>query len=734
MTVTCITDAAQGSNNVIWASPSKDSSGSMPIGNGDIGANVWVEPNGDLVFYISKTDAWSENGRLLKIGKVRVITNPALFKVGDSFAQTLDLEKGVILINSASGDKKINLRFWIDANNPVIRLEGESALPVEITAKLELWRNKQRPLIGQEAHSAYGLHGTGGKPIIVEADTIVPGLKSGMVWYHRNERSIWRDNLNLQALGEFADTQSDPLLHLTFGALINATGLERRDGKTLESSHAVKQFNLSVHILSKQTPDILTWQKALEAQVQESDKVNLEQARLDHENWWQSFWQRSSIKVGGSNEAEAVNCAYVLQRYINACGGRGNAPIKFNGSIFTVDGNEKGEWDADYRRWGGGYWWQNTRLPYWSMLYAGDFDQMQSLFKMYRDNLKIRKVATRKYYKHAGAFFPETQYFWGTYVDGNYGRDRSQMPDGLTENRFIRYYWQSSLELSLMMLDYYDLTRDEVFVRETLLPIVSEVLTFYDQHWQLDRNGKILFDPAMALETYREAVNPLPEIVGIRKVCGELLEIPESLTSEVQRQQWQRLISELPDVPTRVSEGETYLAPAQTYSGKQNSENPELYAVFPYRAYGIGKKDLALALRTFDARAFKKTGGWQQNAIKSAMLGLTSEAKKLVLSNCRSTHQGSRFPAFWGPNYDWIPDQCHGSVTMIALQRMLMQCDDNKILLLPAWPKDWDVDFKLHAPDKTVVSASVRQGKVTTLTVEPASRKADVIVIGSKNK
>lgn len=51
------------SYNVVWDSPSSHSGGSMPIGNGDIGLNVWVERDGDLNFYISKTDAWSGIGR-----------------------------------------------------------------------------------------------------------------------------------------------------------------------------------------------------------------------------------------------------------------------------------------------------------------------------------------------------------------------------------------------------------------------------------------------------------------------------------------------------------------------------------------------------------------------------------------------------------------------------------------------------------------------------------------------
>ena len=37
--------------NVIWTSPSVNHLGSMPIGNGDIGLNLWVEAGGALVFY-----------------------------------------------------------------------------------------------------------------------------------------------------------------------------------------------------------------------------------------------------------------------------------------------------------------------------------------------------------------------------------------------------------------------------------------------------------------------------------------------------------------------------------------------------------------------------------------------------------------------------------------------------------------------------------------------------------
>lgn len=79
--------------NVFWKTPGINSQGFMPIGNGDIGANVWVEKNGDLLFYVSKTNSWSEVDRLLKLGKVRISLTPSPLN-GNNFSQELKLEDG----------------------------------------------------------------------------------------------------------------------------------------------------------------------------------------------------------------------------------------------------------------------------------------------------------------------------------------------------------------------------------------------------------------------------------------------------------------------------------------------------------------------------------------------------------------------------------------------------------------------------------------------------------------
>ena len=64
--------APTDSLEVTWTSPGTNAAGSMPLGNGDISVNAWAETNGDLLLYIGKSDSWDGNGRLLKLGRLRL--------------------------------------------------------------------------------------------------------------------------------------------------------------------------------------------------------------------------------------------------------------------------------------------------------------------------------------------------------------------------------------------------------------------------------------------------------------------------------------------------------------------------------------------------------------------------------------------------------------------------------------------------------------------------------------
>jgi hypothetical protein len=144
--------------------------------------------------------------------------------------------------------------------------------------------------------------------------------------------------------------------------------------------------------------------------------------------------------------------------------------------------------------------------------------------------------------------------------------------------------------------------------------------------------------------------------------------------------------------------------------------------------YGIGKPDLEVAINTWkygtDEARQKNHISWHQDAIFCARLGLTDEAAAITIKKLQDSER--RYPTFWGPGHDWVPDHNWGGSGMIGLQEMLMQTDDKKIYLFPAWPKEWDVNFKLHAPYQTTVEGVLNEGKLVSLKVTPESRRSDV--------
>jgi len=723
--------------DAIWDSPSRDSWGTIPTGNGDIGLNVWVEESGDLLFYIGKTDLWDDNSRLLKLGRVRFKIRPNPYLQSRRFLQTLRLRDATVEVRYGEGEDLVIAQVWVDAHHPVIHVLVEGGRPLEVNAALEVWRTAPYELPTIEVSDVQfdqGIAGNQHSPTIVEPDTVLTGQEGRIGWYHHNMKSVGPAlSAELQDMQGFA--QADPILHRTFGAVIMADGAKKIDDLHFVSS-GTNSHNFEIYVLTKCPSTPQEWLQAVDETVAAVRKIPLAKRLQAHRSWWEEFWQRSWIDVASaapSDDTYILTRAYNLQRFINACAGRGAFPIKFNGSIFTVP-NPGSPGDADYRRWGPGYWWQNTRLPYMSMCASGDFDLLEPLYKMYTgDVLEMAKYRTRRYFGHAGAYLNECAYFWGAAFNESYGwtpREKRTVVEN--ESRWHRWEWQGGIELLHMMLDHYEHTLDMALLAEKLLPFAHEILTFYDLHYPVDESGKIVMEPAQALETWWDCRNPMPEIAGILAVTERLQTLAGDKVGGEEKALWERLHMKMPGLPTQEVEGRKMLAPAEKFATKSNIENPELYAVFPYRRVALGRPGIELAVEALNHRLDRGNFGWRQEDIFMAYLGLAEDARQYVVGRAKAKHEGSRFTGFWGPNYDWVPDQDHGGVLLKALQAMLMQTDGRKILLLPAWPKDWDADFKLWAPYKTVVSGQVKQGRVTKLTVNPRGRKKDIQILGTE--
>src|SRR5512136_2097849 len=112
---------------ITWATPSIDSLDSMPLsGRMGAGANVWVQ-DGSIWLYLAHSGAFDEQGRLLKLGCVRI--TPAGTKLGEpGFRQELDTNTGAITITQGG----FNASLWFAGQTLVFESTSDAAEPLEV--------------------------------------------------------------------------------------------------------------------------------------------------------------------------------------------------------------------------------------------------------------------------------------------------------------------------------------------------------------------------------------------------------------------------------------------------------------------------------------------------------------------------------------------------------------------------------------------------------------------------
>ncbi|WP_293304026.1 DUF5703 domain-containing protein [Pedobacter sp. UBA5917] len=728
--------------NVTWTTQSLNSSESMPVGGGDIGLNLWVE-KGNIYFYLSKSGTFDENNTLLKLGRVKLKLSPNPFE-GKTFKQELVLKDGYAQISGSNGKLNTTINVWIDVFNPVIHLDVKSNQKTITEVGYESWRFDDRITKGKENNqNSYKWAPQG---IVKTLQDKIAFKNNTVQFYHQNKaETVFDVTVKQQGLEDRKAEMFNPLKNLIFGGKMqgeNMVPAGNYEGTylstpfkawTLKSKKPSNSVHISITLNTSVTESVNKWEQAL-------NQVSTKNDQKASIKWWNEYWKKSFIYINSKDEpANQSSKNYQLFRYMLGCNAFGKYPTKFNGGLFTFDPQLTDtalKYTPDFRNWGGGtHTAQNQRLVYWPMLKSGDFGMMKSQFDFYLQILKNAEIRTESAWKHKGASFTEQLENFGLPNPAEYGWKRpTDFDKGMEYNAWLEYEWDTVLESCMMILETERFNGDNI---EKYLPLIESSLTFFKEHYTylakqrgakaLDANGHLVLYPGSGAETYKMAYNSTSTISALKTVLERLVEL--SALSEKQKAAWVAMLKTIPPISFRTFDGHTTIAPAKLWERINNVESPQLYPVFPWGIYGTGKSGLDTAINTFkydtDVLKFRSYIGWKQDNIFAARLGLTDDAAKLTTAKLKDSNR--RFPAFWGPGFDWAPDHNWGGSGMIGLQEMLLQTDGKKIYLFPAWPKDWDVHFKLYAPYQTTIEGTLKDGKLTDLKVVPESRKIDLI-------
>ena len=689
----------------VWTTQSQNSSGSMPCGGHDVGMNVWVE-NGDILFYVSKSGMLDENNTLLKAGRFRLNIKGQPFS-GTDFEQRLCLDDGAIYIKG----KGISIRLWADVYQPKVFVEMNATHKADATLSYESWRYKDRPVTKAECQQ-----GSYKWNIPADCTTFADSIKAAKssidFWHTNRSYTVFDYTVSREGLDAIKDELYNPIGGKTFGGSITMPGFKFTGTSTgTYASTDYKAWHYSATGIRQATVsiDLYTGESA-------STALSAKKSKAQSTKWWHQFWQRSFITAEGEGATMARN--YELFRYMLGCNAYGEYPTKFNGSLFTFDpvyADPKCPFTPDFRKWGGGTMTaQNQRLVYWPMLKSGDTDMMKAQFDTYLRMLPNATRRTKFYWNHDGASFSEQIENSGLPNPTEYGKHKPGDDPGMDRNAWLEYQWDTALEFCSMIMQAHKYSGMDIAEYE---PLIRQTLIFFDEHYQyiakklgvkpLNADGKLMLYPSSGCETYKMAYNPSSVIAALKTVAEQWIEYKgDSLNN---------FLSRIPPIPLRTIEGDTCIAPAIVWARIQNIETPQLYPVFPWRVYGMGRDNLHIARNTYlkDPHAVEmhSTKGWKQDNIWAACLGLTDEAFKL--NREKLTDGPYRFPAFWDPGYDWAPDCNKGGASMIGLQEMLLQeKPDGGLLLFPAWPKNINAKFRLKATDGRTVEAEIKNGTI----------------------
>jgi hypothetical protein len=238
----------------------------MPLGNGEVGMNVWVEENGDLLFYLSRTDAMSEWNRLMTLGRVRVTLSPNPFEKGNPFVQTLILNDGVIEIKAGKDGQQAIFRLFFDTSYDVAYMSFESAVQRTITVMAESWRKQPHIIKKEESASAYTISDFPLGLVFEESADIFLPDKNAVSWCHYNQGSLLFDfTMRHQDKSAYAKNFLDPVSNRIFGVYMTGKDFVRTSDSTFTTKGSVKQASLKITTHSKQASSVDEWSRQIKA-------------------------------------------------------------------------------------------------------------------------------------------------------------------------------------------------------------------------------------------------------------------------------------------------------------------------------------------------------------------------------------------------------------------------------------------------------------------------------------
>ena len=355
----------------------------QPLGNGVMGTLVWTTPdavgmqiNRCDVLAVDKNHAGSREDAADYCGGcggVTVDVGGRPFRGGAHFRQHLSLYRAQCTVQGEG----VTVRCLVHAAADLLVLEVEDTRhePQPIRLSLSMWRDPVAKTAGHTASHGFQVRS---QTVFLEQQFVEGDYFCGSAVALRASSGAVR-------IAESGDTER--VIELAAGRgrklVLLATAASRNTRRDLCGT--------------------------AERILRQAAGQTYDQLAVDHRRWWERFWSRTFVRLRSDDGiAEFMESVRTLQLYYLASTSRGKLPPKWNGSLFSVDG--------DARSWGSQFWVWTTEISYYPLHAADAGELAQPFFDMYVKQIPDARRAARQRWNAGGAFFLESGPFDGPVV------------------------------------------------------------------------------------------------------------------------------------------------------------------------------------------------------------------------------------------------------------------------------------------------------------------------------
>ncbi len=639
----------------IWTNPPahipNDVSVDAPLmGNGDITMCVGYVPN-RLRFYLSKNDFWRLKSQADNLSGPRVVAFVDINLNGNNnidFLAEQNLSDGVATCTFSKN--RLKVKSWVSATENLIFIElegGKTAL--DLTVDLTAPYNSQAI------------------------------LKTG-----QDKNSFWLS----RSFTEDVDIPSEVAVALKITNQ-NSNNITLQQGQKVLVALAIESK------FKTENPLQVVLDKC--AQVNQSNLSALEQK---HTQWWNEYWEKSSVKIGDT----VLMKAYYQGLYTMAACSRDE---KFPPGIFGWITSDRPAWNGDYHL---NY---NFFAPFYPLYGANRISQGIPQDAPLLDFIPRGKWYAEQVTKTRGILYPVGIGPLG--IEPTRNSNKAWEKSGDIEKGGLFWQQRSNAAYGLVNLaQCWYLTYDKAY-GEKIYPYVTEVVDFWEDYLRYE-NGRYVI--------YRDAIhegsgwdkNPILSLGLIRNGFSLAIDLSRELKRDVKRQaKWKEILNKLSNYPTQERNGEKVFRYTEEGIDWWNDNGLGIQHIYPSNGITLNSEKGLLKVAQSTIAQMQR---WQDSNTSNSfyMAAIRVGFDPVVLLKELHNYALHTYPnGFQLNNPHGIENSC--TVTN-AINEMLCMSVSHMIRLFPVYPKDQEASFKnIRTWGAFLVSAQQKNSEVSDVKI-----------------